>query len=60
MILPSNLDIVIPICHTQQTLSRDSVTTSEELREVPIQDPQVAGQIKLGLFPLEVVPEPLG
>jgi hypothetical protein len=71
MIVCSNnqegLDIVVPICHAQQTLSRNSVTAilvqvknSEKYQSdvdnllFDCMDP-----IKLGLFPAKVVPKPV-
>jgi hypothetical protein len=61
------IDIVIPICHTQQPLSRDSVTAilvrvkNEEKYQFKFHKPLSDGMdpIKLGLFPAKVVPKPV-
>ncbi len=61
------IDIIIPICHTQQPLSRDSVTAilvqvknAEEYQQdfkKTLFDP--IDPIKLGLFPSKVDPKPV-
>jgi hypothetical protein len=67
----AGVDIVIPICHTQQPLSRDSVTAilvqvkNAEKFQLKVDNSLFDGMdpIKLGLFPdtgkLKVVPKPV-
>ena len=71
MILCSNsqesIDLVIPICHTQQALSRDSVTAilvrvkNGAKYQFKLHKPLFDGMdpIELGLFPAKVAPKPV-